>query len=319
MWHVVSEIDNAVGPNSMVLSYSQVPAKHRQLYFEKQKAQHDVEFRNISMLFVDGVLGSRHQMEQFVSGELKDVLRQATRVFVLTDLDPNGGVPLDPDSGVIGTILHVRSMFPHFLITDEVRALSPRNRKRLSTMGVKRLRELPIIAEIREDESEEHCENIRVLDYVNPTTISAQILAMLARDVKINDMLTQLTSEEASMTCEIRDIGHYDDSFPLEISFLRAMRLGLNKGELVIGWTRPSNKRNLHQKVSFIESMDDSSSRFTTLQTSSGRQSLDWEMNPRNKEARRMWSSSDRLAVLCPRFSAENDSADASEAGDETW
>lgn len=336
IWHIIAELDASVGTGTKVISYSQVPADERREYLQSQQKYHERLLVNISspegqgsvcpLVFDEGLMGSRFHLEEMIKKHAMP-LKKIGRIIVLSDEAACPENSVEPDSGVISTILHVR-MILHDIV-EHVPFVRPSlsETKSSSLRRIEKQRrtvsEIPIIAETRDPDTEAHCRSIDVVDFVDSAVISAQVLAMVAYEPRLSEMLFELVSEYGKMAFEIRDLADYleEGMYEDEISFLDATRLALAHGDLLLGWSSMlfGQLAQPARGGSFEEAIGELASPGTEFDQSMhlGHDQLMWEMNPVDKATPRPWhcgSGGDRLAVLCDRsrsaFFAESPSRD---------
>lgn len=287
MWHVLSELNASVRKGTRVVSYSHTPKDERREYLEMAKEYFEDKLENIEVNYVTGFHGSRFGMEQTLT---QDILSKVSRIFVLAETSKilkDNGEPVDPDAGVIPTILHIRSLM---MKTREIERMG---KEGFSDSDGEDEAEIPIVAEVGAKETEEHCRHVRVLDYVDSAAISAQALSMIAYEPRLASMLYDFVSEKGQMSFAIREIDYYVPKHvrsrvgrETDISFFDVVRLALQNDELVLGWS----KEVLERDEAMPLTADD-----ILAQTV-------WEMNPEDKLSQRRWISGvDKLLVLCER------------------
>lgn len=337
IWHMIAELDNSVAHGSKVLILSQVPVKDREDFLAKQEKYFNRPLKNFvacnviegvgmttdhtqlsgGVFMATGLTGSRFRLENFIT-EHAMPLDMVSRIFILTDQDPDGQHARDPDCSVISTVLHLREIFQglhHTFSVPRQLGPTPTHKSRMSfTRPKQNIHEIPIIVEVREPETEEHCMHAQVLDFVDSVTMSAQVLAMVAYEPRMSAILHELISETGTMSFAIRDITEYLDpgEDPAEdVSFFDAMQLGLACEELVLGWSgRPGGggedepHGSSPRRSTLIHAVSGLPSDFTESQAVCLSEQLQWEMNPPDKITPRPWRhgpGGDRLAVLCMR------------------
>lgn len=344
IYHMLVGLDDTVGEGSKVVCYSQVPKATRAEHLERMDKVARMENTSkrwralkdgvAGVVMEEGIIGSRFQLEKFIKDHaLVDGIEAISRIFVLTDqaIEDERQNYVDPDSGVISTILHIRQILQELRPAQAKEQLPFQVSSRGVAKGTKSLElqrrlqrqtshnhAVPIIAEIRDRETEEHCRELEVLDFVDSVTISAQVLAMLAYEPRLKGMLQEIISESGRMTFSIRDVGeYYDDPEEVpgeqDLTFFDVMGMALVHGELVLGWTQPraaeevlSSRRSLRKSNSFHEQVHAMQNPQTKNSIySCSHDQLQWIMNPADKTQTRTWRTGhrgDRLAVLCERI-----------------
>merc|ERR1719329_2049366 len=196
IYHMLVGLDGTVGLGSRVISYSQVPGGKRLEHLKRMDKMARMEKASrpwralkdgvAGVVMAEGIMGSRHELEEFVKDHAvgSDGIAGISRIFVLTDQASVEDVQqyVDPDSGVISTILHLRRILQELQPATTKTSRGPVKvtsiGKTKGTKGIEIRRQLerrqsewfhvvPIIAEIRDRETEEHCRELQVLDFVD--------------------------------------------------------------------------------------------------------------------------------------------------------
>lgn len=291
-WHIISDLDQSCLRGTSVVSYSGVPKDQRESSLQKYQVYHNMPLINVRVTYEDGMVGSRFHMDRALK---TPVLLGTTRIFVLTDqVKQTPPAARDPDSGVITTVLHVRHM-----LKDAFKAAGQGDGGEAC---------IPIVVEVAERETEEHCRRMEVLDFVDSAAVASQVISMIAYEPRLAGMLEDLVSETATMTMAIRHLSDYPG--PLDekrsMSFLDLVEVAQRFGELPLGWSKlpgdkdneDDNERMEGQNVLLQATVE----RLARASRTMGPTNIEWEMNPADKTARRPWDpKADQLVVLCPR------------------
>lgn len=269
------ELDNMVGPGTEVMILAPKPAHVRPAFIEKVQHRWDTTLRNITKFHhIEGTLGSRFQLD-----ELPTPIEDASRIFILADEDaPDNKYA---DACTVATILQIRDI--------------------LLKKG--RGNDIPIIPEIRDTLTENICVSVKASDFIDSSGLPAQVLAMMAYQPRIADVLEEIISENGSVSFAIRKLDKYCLPVPSELSFFQARDIVAQSGDALVGWSLPLAQRHdeelLHgqgEQGCFHRKMHEILHKVHPDSTS-----LEWQINPEDKSHVREWSiEDDRLVVLTP-------------------
>jgi len=269
------ELDQMVAEGTEVLILASKPCDMRDAFIVKVQHRWDTEFRHITKFHhVVGTLGSRFQLD-----ELPIPVEDATRIFILADEDaPN---PEYADACTVATIMQIRDIL---LIKGKGN-------------------DIPIIPEIRDALTENICVSVKASDFIDSSGLPAQVLAMMAYQPRIADVLEEIISENGSVSFAIRKLEKYCSPVPSEISFFQAKDIVAQAGDALVGWSKPAAQRHdeelLHADGAqgcFHRKMHEILHKVHPDSTS-----LEWQINPEDKNELRKWScEDDRLVVLTP-------------------
>merc|ERR1719223_1481337 len=294
-WCIIADLDNGVLAGTKIVSYSAVPSAERAESLQKSQIYHNTTLQNINVIFADGIIGSRFHMERALN---REVLLGTTRIFVLTD--SAAAAPLkvgkrDPDAGVITSVLHIRHMLKYAFKST---GLSSTDSSPC----------IPIVVEVVEEVTQEHCRSLEVLDFVDSAAVASQIISMISYEPRLAGMLQDLVSETATMTMAIRHLSDYPG--PLDVkqsmSFLDLVELAQRFGELPLGWSKlnVSLEDGSDSEIGEVQNvaLQATVERLWRTNRRLSATHMEWEMNPDDKITRRVWDpNADQLVVLCQR------------------
>merc|ERR1719223_1795841 len=294
-WCIIADLDNGVLAGTKIVSYSAVPSAERAESLQKSQIYHNTTLQNINVIFADGIIGSRFHMERALN---REVLLGTTRIFVLTD--SAAAAPLkvgkrDPDAGVITSVLHIRHMLKYAFKST---GLSSTDSSPC----------IPIVVEVVDEVTQEHCRSLEVLDFVDSAAVASQIISMISYEPRLAGMLQDLVTETATMTMAIRHLSDYPG--PLDVkqsmSFLDLVELAQRFGELPLGWSKlnVSLEDGSDSEIGEVQNvaLQATVERLARSSRTLGPMNIEWEMNPDDKITRRVWDpNADQLVVLCQR------------------
>jgi hypothetical protein len=257
---VMYELENCMLAGSEVTILATKSIEDREKYIEMlQRRKGGHYFKNIGT--IKQVQGSLEAGQR--STETIQLITNATRAFILGD---ENTPPCMSDASALAAILLIREI--------------------LASAG--KLRMIPAVPEIRDVSSARLCRHIHVYDFLETSVIPAQIISSLAVQPKIAPVLLDLLSSRSGAIIATHPISHYSSQAPdWNISFLEAMKLVTQSGDVLIGWTK--EKTDEADPYSFSKRI--SSSAFELLSDT------DWEINPPDKTTKRSWS--DEADLLC--------------------
>jgi len=269
------ELDLMVAKGTEVLILAPKPADERDSLIDKVQHRWDTKLKNITKFHhIVGQLGSRFQLD-----ELPTPIEDASRIFILADEDAPD--PQYCDACTVATILQIRDI--------------------LLNKGLGR--DIPIIPEIRDALTENICVSVKASDFIDSSGLPAQVLAMMAYQPRIADVLEEIISENGSVSFAIRKLDKYCLPVPEKISFFQARDIVAQAGDALVGWSVPAALRHdeelLHADGAqgcFHRKMDEILHKVHPESTS-----LEWIINPQSKNDVREWSAEDdRVVVLTP-------------------
>jgi hypothetical protein len=270
------ELDQMVAEGTEVLILAPKDAQMRDKFIDKVQHRWDTTLKHISKFHhIVGQLVSRFQLD-----ELPIPIEDASRIFILADEDAPD--PQYADACTVATILQIRDIL-----------------LRKGHVG----KDIPIIPEIRDALTENICVSVKASDFIDSSGLPAQVLAMMAYQPRIADVLEEIISENGSVSFAIRKLENYCEPVPTEISFFQARDIVAQAGDALVGWSVPTSQRHdeellhadgaqgcFHRKMHEI---------LHTVHPDSV--SLEWVINPQNKNEKREWSAAeDRVVVLTP-------------------
>lgn len=100
---------------------------------------------------------------------------------------------------------------------------------------------------MRDEETEDHCRHIQVLDFVDRSSISAKVMSMIAYEPRLKYMLEDVVSGNSTMNFTFRNLSDYLHGFnnvdllcqvDVHMSFFDLQKLALRSDELLLGWTQ---------------------------------------------------------------------------------
>lgn len=278
MTYMMLELDVVVTPGTKVYVLAGKSKDEREEFMElclKRSRQPLINITEIEHL--EGAIGSRYALD-----EQTDVLKEATRIFILSDEDAEDYS--HADMGTIATLLQIRDIF----------------------LEQKHPADIPIIPEILDPKNVRQCVSTRSLDFMNASGLPSQILAMIAYNPRIVNGLEEFLSEKGSVNFKIEELSTYckdGEDIPEELNFLQAIAL-VDKGsnDVLLGWTVPydqtetaSNMAAAGNRGEFHRMMAD-----WCKAVHPGQQAYEWSLNPGEKCTNRQWTKDDRLFVLSP-------------------
>lgn len=269
------ELDLMVAAGTEVVILAPKSAETRDSFIQKVQHRWDTKIKHISkFVHVEGTLGSRFQLD-----ELPVPIEEASRIFILADEDaPSAQFA---DACTVATIMQIRDILLH--------------------KG--RGRDIPIIPEIKDSLTENICVAVKASDFIDSSGLPAQVLAMMSYQPRIADVLDEIISENGSVSFAIRKLDKYCLPVPSKLNFFQARDIVAQAGDALVGWSVPTALRHdeelLHAdgaRGCFHRRMDEILHKVHPNSTS-----LEWQINPMNKNEVREWSSEDdRLVVLTP-------------------
>jgi len=122
-----------------------------------------------------------------------------------------------------------------------------------------------IVPQILERASHKACENLGIVDFIDYNVLAAGLMTLVSQSPALNAVISELLSG----TCEIRiaELGEYlpAGNFTAGVSFEEASRAAAVAGEIALGWSAEGGS---------------------------------WDLNPKDKMARRPWTHSACLVIL---------------------
>merc|ERR1719421_641789 len=282
---MVLELDTILPHGSTIIMVSpKTPAEREAELMTTYKRTRRTLEHVTSIVQVTGPLGSKHVFE-----ELPTPLQQATRIFILADEDCHNS--LHADTCTMQVLMQIR---------DTLRGLP----KQPDTHGGPPPR-ISIVPEIRDAESELHCQMIKAADFIDTSGLPSQVLAMIAFQPRIAPVLDELVSANGSVTFAMRSLQDYiqpGTEPPTEISFFQVQDLAGYSGDVVVGWSSPHDGEE-EDELEFTQNVK---SHAAVL----GVDVQQWEINPPDKLATRKWDAKmDQLVVLAATATASGDSS----------
>jgi len=270
--NILLELDSIVPPNTEVVIVSPKNEEERDEAIKQDLVQmrDSRQLANIKTSQVSGVLGSRFMLE-----ELPDnIVSEASRIFILAD-DSNS-TAADMDSCTITVLMQIRDV----LVGSCEKAAPGKPR-------------VAIVPEIMDTEAEMHCQMVRASDFIDTSGLPSKVLAMIAYNPRIADVLDEIL-REGGVSFAIRRLQDYiqpGTEPPSSVSFYQVQILAGHVGDVVVGWTLPHGDEEPSASDDFVGEMHRQAS-------CSGRLGQ-WEINPDEKVKERAWDKSfDKLVVL---------------------
>jgi hypothetical protein len=297
---MLPEIDLLVAPSSEVIIFSPRATVEREAEMVKMRKRWSRPLKNVgSIQHVEGQLGLRTSLE-----ELPVPIESASRIFILADVGaPN---PALADACTVTTILQI------------IDILFARGHSAF----------MPIIPEIRDPITMKYCTFAKISDFVDSTSVCAQILAMVAYQPQILSVLEDIVSENGGKEFCIRGVEEYLEPsapMPSRLSFFQAWAMASICGDVVLGWSKPFDDSATRDQLDHQGSaLERGVSRIFRKPTGVGAEShvpamthweqsqvdrisrrinsgtlAQWEMNPPDKYRARRWVvGQDKLVVV---------------------
>lgn len=256
---ILGELDVEVAEGSTVTIMAPIDTASREAFIEKSLKRWNRRIENITnIVHIQADLGSHVHLENLQ-------VEEATRIIILSaqDHDEPSAQQTIADACTFAMVLQLE----HIL------------EKRLKSGKENKL--MPIVAEIRDTLSAQQIAATKVADFINLSSVPAQVLAMIAHQPRIMEVLELMISDHAVTSFAIQSLDVYLEPgkpIPEKISFFEARHAAHKCGDIVIGWSAPSEKQSKTQKSIM---------------------GTEWLINPPDKTKPREWSPEfDRLVVL---------------------
>lgn len=282
---MVLELDTILPHGSTIIMVSpKTPAEREAELMTTYKRTRRTLEHVTSIVQVTGPLGSKHVFE-----ELPTPLQQATRIFILADEDCHNS--LHADTCTMQVLMQIR---------DTLRGLP----KQPDTHGGPPPR-ISIVPEIRDAESELHCQMIKAADFIDTSGLPSQVLAMIAFQPRIAPVLDEILSA-GGVTFATRTLQDYiqpGTEPPPSISFFQVQDLAGYSGDVVVGWSAP--REDGSEDAASFQGNERAGEFLSAIQeqTSGVAEMRMWEINPQDKFKERQWCATrDHLVVLCSGF-----------------
>lgn len=149
--------------------------------------------------------------------------------------------------------------------------------------------DIPMIPQIMRRETEDLCILAGLSDNVDSSRLGARTIAGVGLCQDLKGIFEELLSE-TGCSVTLRELKDFcgPGRAPTELSFYEAMAFAYESGEICIGWSlHPMSSLKLPKDM--------------------------WDMNPKDKSARRRWENHDKLVVLAPSVSRLNSGRRASQ------
>lgn len=253
------ELDLEVAKGSTVTVMAPFEPASREAFIEKSMEWWDRRLQNITkIVHVQAELGEAFELESLP-------VEQATRVFILSSQDPDDPMTsyniAAADACTFTTLLQLEH-----ILDSRLEASAPR---------------MPVVAEIRDTLTAHQMATTRIADFLNLSGVPNQILAMIAQQPRILEVMEFIISDNAHINFAIESMEKYlepGSPVPEKISFFEVRRMAHKRGDVVIGWTFQVDEKQT-----------------PTKHTSS----TELQINPPDKNQQRKWSQADdKLIVL---------------------
>lgn len=260
---ILLELDDEVAEGSTVTIMAPAEPASREAFIQKTMKRWNRRLHNITHInHIQAELGSHFQLET-----LPVPLEEAARIFVLGEQD------LDESTSSSKVGVSDACTFAMVLQLEHILD------RRLKKSGRRNL--MPIVAEIKDAHTAKQDSSTGVADFVNLSEVPAQVLAMIAHQPRIMDVLEEIISDHANTFFAIQPLETYIEPgqpVPREVSFFEARHAAHKRGDIVIGWSLPRGNKD-----------DEDECMMGTK----------WQINPPDKAKPRIWSQKDdKLVVL---------------------
>lgn len=225
------EMEKSVPSGSQVLVFAPQPVEEREQAKPRMEQRCGRPFRNITLKHLEGKPECLYSLEH-----MQPPVEEATRIFVLRNQDDTSADLAD--TRTLFTLTHLRHILEQRRVTPRTeRGETPR---RMLSEPLDRASLLtPIVPELVDPKTGNLCQHQYFRDYVNASDLEASMLATVAVEPRVGEVLQAITTKGSDMKLTLRSLQDYlpCEEVPEEINFFDATFVVGMMGDLVVGWT----------------------------------------------------------------------------------
>lgn len=258
---ILLELDKEVAEGSTVTIMAPQQPASREAFLEKSMKRWNRRLQNLKEItHVQADLGSHFQLESLP-------VEQASRIFILSSQEH--------EETMTSTSMTLADACTFAMVLQLEHILKSRLEDSVERM--------PIVAEIRDTLTTQQIAATRIADFINLSGVPAQVLAMIAHQPRIAEVLELIISDHAHVSFAVQSMEMYLEPgtpVPEKVSFFEARHIAHKCGDIAIGWSLPVDEKKQKSKGHI-------------------KTGTEWQINPPDKTRQREWSrSDDKLVVL---------------------